>query len=68
MSARDGRRSSATRRDLWAGGPIEIRMESVELHARSASERGDGRFGAYESVPAQWGKLSDRDSIPGHNE
>ena len=29
------------------GGPIEVGSEPVELHARSASERGDGRLGTY---------------------
>jgi hypothetical protein len=56
------------RRDLLAGCPIKVRSEPVELHARSASERGDGRLGAYESMPTQRGKLADRDSIPGHDE
>src|SRR5271165_5939358 len=64
----DGREVLTTRRDLLAGGPIEVRSEPVELHARSASERRDGRLGAYESMPTQWRKLADRDPIPGDNE
>jgi hypothetical protein len=68
MSPCDGRGVSATRRDLLAGGPIEIRSEPVELDSRSAPERGDGRLGTYESMPTQRGKLADRDSIPGHDE
>ncbi len=64
----DGRRASATRRDLLAGGPIEVRSEPVELYARSTSERGDGRLGAYESMPTQRGKLAHWDPIPGHDE
>lgn len=68
MSPCDGRGASATRRDLLAGGPIEICSEPVEPHPRSAPERSDGRLGAYESMPAQRGKLADRDSIPGHDE
>src|SRR5271156_1128760 len=68
MSPCDGRGALATRRDLLAGGLIEIRSEPVEPHPRSAPERGNGRLGAYESMPAQRGKLADRDSIPGHDE
>ena len=68
MSPCDGRGVSATRRDLLAGGPIEICSEPVERHARSAPERGDRRFGADESMPMQRGKLADRDSVPGHDE
>ena len=63
-----GRGVLATRRDLLAGGPIEICSEPVEFDWRSAPERGDGRLGADESMPTQWGKLADRDSIPGHDE
>ena len=68
MSPCDGRGPLATRRGLLAGGLIEIRSEPVEPHPRSAPERGNGRLGAYESMPAQRGKLADRDSIPGHDE
>jgi hypothetical protein len=50
------------------GGPIQVRSELAELHPRSASKRRDGRFGAYESMTTQRGKLADRDSIPGHDE
>lgn len=60
-------RASATRRDLLTGGPIEICSEPVEGHGRSAPERGDGRVGAYESMPAQRRKLADRDSVSGHD-
>ena len=63
-----GREASATRRDLLAGGPVEVRSEPVELHARSVSERGDSRLGAHESMSTQRGQLADRDSIPGHDE
>src|ERR1700739_1811048 len=68
MRPRDGRGAAATGRDLLAGGPIEVRSEPVELHARSASERSDGRFGADESMPTQRGKLADRNPVPGHDE
>jgi hypothetical protein len=68
MSPCDGRGVSATGRDLLAGGLIEIRSESIEPHPRSAPECGDGRFGAYESVPTQGGKLADWDSISGDDE
>ena len=68
MSPRDARGVLATRRDLLVGGPIEICSEPVELHPRSAPERGDGRLGADETMPTQRGKLADRDSIPGHDE
>ena len=64
----DARAASATRRDLLAGGPIEVGSQPVELHARSAPERRHSRRGADESMPTQWGKLADRDPIPGHNE
>ena len=64
----DARGESATRRDRLAGDPIEIGSESVELHARGASERRDGGFCADESMPTQRGKLADRGSIPGHDE
>ena len=64
----DGRGGSATRRDRLAGNPIEIGSESIELHARAASERRDRRFCADESMPTQRGKLADADSIPGHHE
>ena len=67
MSPCDRRGVLATRRDLLAGGPIEIRSEPVEPHPRRAPERGDGRLGADESMPTQRGKLADRDSIPGHD-
>ena len=67
MSPCDGRGASATRRDLLAGPSIEICSEPVELHPGSAPERGDGRLGAYESMPAQRGKLADGDSVPGHD-
>src|ERR1700746_1748875 len=68
MSPCDGRGVLATRCDLLAGGPIEIRSEPVEPHPRSAPERGDGGLGADESTPTQRGQLADRDSIPGHDE
>ena len=65
MSPCDGRGASATRRDLLAGDdPIEVRSEPVKLHARSGSERGNYRLGAYESMPTQRGKLTDRNPIP----
>jgi hypothetical protein len=51
-----------------AGDSIEVRPEPVQVNARRASERRDGRFGAYESMPAQRGKLADRDSVSGHDE
>jgi hypothetical protein len=66
MRPRDG--ASATRLDLLAGGPIEVPSESVELDARSASERRDDGVGAYKAMPPQRKKLADRDAIPGHNE
>src|ERR1700739_2991963 len=68
MSPRDARGVLAPRLSLLAGGPIEICSEPVELHPRSAPERGDGRLGADETMPTQRGKLADRDSIPGHDE
>lgn len=68
MSPCGGRGTSATRRYLLAGGPVQICSEPVEPHPGSAPERGDGRFGADESMPAQRGKLADRGSVPGHNE
>ena len=68
MSPCGARGALATRRDLLAGGPIEICSEPLEFDSRSAPERGDGRLGADESMPAQRGKLADRDSIPGHHE
>jgi hypothetical protein len=68
MRPRDGREASATRRDLLAGGPIEVCSEHIELHPRSASECGDSRRGAYESMPTQRGKLADGDPIPGDDE
>src|SRR5512139_1070685 len=63
-----GRGASATRGDVLAGDPVEICSELVELHPRSAPERGDGRLGADKPMPAQRGKLADGDSVPGHDE
>ena len=51
MTPCDARGASATRRDLLAGGPIEVRAQPVELHARSAPERRQSRLGPYESMP-----------------
>ncbi len=51
----DARGASATRRDVLARGPVEIGSEPLEVHSRSASERGDGRLGTYETVPTQRG-------------
>jgi hypothetical protein len=68
MSPCAGRKALATRRGPLALRPIEICAEPVEFHPRSAPERGDGRFGGDESVPAQRGQLPDRDSIPRHDE
>ena len=68
MTPCDARGASATRRDLLAGGPIEVRAQPVELHARSAPERRQSRLGPYESMPTQRRKLANRDPIPGHNE
>jgi len=59
MSSCAGRKALATRRGLQAGCPIEICAEPVEVHPRSAPERGDGRFGGDESVPVQRGQLAD---------
>jgi hypothetical protein len=56
------------RRDLLAGGPIEVGSQTVELHARSAPERRHSRLCTDESTPTQWGKFADRDPVPGHNE
>ena len=64
----DARGASATRRDLLAGGPIEVGSQPVEVHARRAPERRHSRLGAYESMPTQWGKLADRNPVPGDNE
>ena len=64
----DARGASGTKRDLLAHGPIEICSQPVEFHARSAPECSHSRFGTYESMPTQWGKLTDGDSIPGHDE
>ena len=65
---RAGREASAKGHDVLAGGAIEVGSEPVELQARSASERGESRLGAYEPMPTQRGELADRDSIPGHDE
>jgi hypothetical protein len=55
-------------RDLLVGSPIEVGSQSVELDARSTSERRHSRFGMYESMATQGGKQRDRNPIPGHNE
>src|SRR6476620_4354961 len=64
----DARGASATRRDVLAGDPIEVRAQPVELYARSALEHCHSRLGTHESTPSQRGKLADRDPIPGHDE
>jgi hypothetical protein len=68
MTPCDAPGASATRRDLLAGGPIEVRAQPVELHARSAPERRQSRLGPYESMTTQRRELANRDPIPGHNE
>lgn len=68
MSARGAREASATRRDVLAGGPIEICPQPVQPDPRCAPERGDGRLGADESMPAKRAKFADRDAIAGHHE
>ena len=64
----DARGASATRRDLLAGGPIEVGSQPVEVHARRAPERRHSRPRSDESMPTQWGKLADRNPVPGDNE
>jgi len=68
MTPCDARGASATRCDLLAGGPIEVRAQPGERHARSAPERRQSRLGPYESMTTQRRELANRDPIPGHNE
>jgi len=51
-----------------AHSPIEVGSEPVETDPWSSAERRDGRLGADESMPPERGQLTDRDSIPGHDE
>ena len=67
MSPCGGRLALATSVISWLAARSRS-ARTVEPHPRSAPERGDGRLGAYESMPAERGKLADRDSIPGHYE
>jgi hypothetical protein len=68
MRPRDARAASSMKRELLAGGPVEVCSQPVELNAWSASECRHSRLGTDESMATQWGKLADRDPIPGHNE